>query len=267
MGARGGKDIGAPGCYLDDKLLLDVEQVAAISFPWGTSEDECTSRAAQDLARREENMTASMLSVEPLAGTWVDGIGEDRVELVLDAKGAGSIRLGDPSQFPEVGDPTQAFLVPSDVTGRTMLVKGGSMVPGFRYALIPKAGRASEMSFVLNAFAPWDEWCSLQPPIRGENCYSCMHDLGGGTVYVGDECGDRRGCYVTHAQFHLEVDCGRVELCSSSVSVCSCTKDECVGGFEPSLRYTAMLDPVDTSVLRLLAETGGEETRYLTRVE
>jgi hypothetical protein len=246
--------------------VVEVEDLPSIA--WRTSEEECTTRAAQELATREENMAANMLSVAPLAGTWVDGVGDERVELVVDAKGAGTIVWGDPSKFPEIGDPARPFLVSSDVPdGTGIRDRRVRMVPSFRYALIPKTGRASEMSFVLDRFAPWGEWCSLQPPIRNDNCYSCEYELGGGSAYLGEECGERRGCYVMYGRLHLQVDCGRAELCASQVGVCSCTKDECVDRGEPSLRYTAMLDPVDTSVLRLVAEGGMEPTRYLARAE
>ena len=233
------------------------------------SEEECDMIAAAQLdsKRQAENKE---LEVAPLAGTWLDEA-DERVELVLDATGRGSYLVGDDEELPAIDDPYEPYL---SSQGPEQIDPGRDERPigarrNFRYRVYPESGRASEMTFRYRNSEPWDEWCALQTPIRGDQCYACELALQGGRggSWLDDGCGTGPGCFTSNdANQMVQLHCGRAALCGSIFGVCTCSSEECWGTtIDSSGSVTVTLDPVDTNVLRLVDPNSGFSTRYLVR--
>jgi hypothetical protein len=261
----GGSGMLGPQCALPTDLEL-VQPEALETTSWN-SEDEC-DEAAESMRAEIEADAAAALDVKPLAGTWTDGIGDERIELVLDETGRGTLSFGDPVDLPKV-DPDTPYLSgigARDAHGVDKSSFSNSVVSGFAYGVIPRAGRASEMTFEIHGSEPWGEWCAAQEPVRGVACYACEF-RGNMTQYFGTECGERAGCYVGQSSEPsklIQAHCGRLALCASAQPNCWCTEDECMNTPIRTHSYKVTIDPLDATVLRF--DEGGS-TRYLTRQE
>jgi hypothetical protein len=209
------------------------------------------------------------LAVAPLAGTWVDDGMEPRVEVVLDATGAGTLLYGEFAELPPITDPDEPYLI--DVGANDMAafdranMQLGYRMPreGFRYSVLPDRGASSEMVFFIATTEPWSDWCAQQEPVRGANCYQCEFVGDGGTLFLRDACSVPDGCYAIVANELLPVHCGRTLLCGLT-QACTCDADECFAESVYSRKQLSVtLDPLDPDVLRLVGENG--EARYLRR--
>lgn len=255
--------------------------------------EECAEIGTALKDAHDAALQGEVLEVQALAGTWVVGSGVERIELVLEGTGAGTLRFGDEEYFPTISDPDATFLTigSHDASGVFGYEHLGQHM-GFAYSVIAENGRSSEMSFHISTMQAFEDWCALQSPVAsplGRACYACMADEG---VYslvtephsedgvVTDECGPQIGCYAgvseTGDAEELErVDCGRFELCIAPYhNACNCTAEECFANVEvrdqlTEYPYSVSLDPVDTSVLRLesLSELVAKTTFYLTKQE
>jgi hypothetical protein len=183
----------------------------------------------------------------------------------LDESGRGTLTLGEPAELPEP-DAEEAYLTDIgalDARG-VVIVRARALIHGFEYSVVPRNGRASELTFGIRSSEPWAEWCALQTPVRGPHCYGCEF-FADGTAVAGAECGDRVGCYVSqnsHPNQYARVHCGRSTLCGWRDSVCSCNKDSCAS--QPALtdEFVVSVDPFDESVSRFV---WSGNTRYLSR--
>jgi hypothetical protein len=245
----------APSCQLPWNFrIVELSELDTSSWP---SDDECDA----SVPPAEPIPT---LDVKPLAGRWSDGTGDERLELVLDETGHGTLTLGEPSEWPEP-EAEEAYL--SDIgalDARTMALPGyRTLLHGFEYSVVPVDGRASELSFAVGGSEPWAEWCALQKPVRGPYCYGCEF-VGGSGMFAGTECGERAGCYVGQSSDmdYVRVHCGRSSLCGWSVSVCSCNKHSCTSQHTLNHEFVVALDPFDEAVARLSLPG---DTRYLSR--
>jgi hypothetical protein len=239
-----------------------------------------TLKQAHDAA-----LEGKALEVVPLVGTWVDGSGSTRIELVLDATGLGTLRFGEATDFPEITDPDEPYLTTIGERDADQIFDLAhlSVRLGFGYRVIADEGRGSEMSFHINTMEPWEEWCGLQRPVQSpyaRACYACMYDAGKYSFFEdtpAEQCGDEVGCYegILESDPEKRVHCGRYELCVvPHHNVCNCTVDGCFANVAVNDQLTvypfsATLDPVETTVLRLasLSELREKTTYYLEKQE
>lgn len=276
MGNFGARSAGGgPGdgkitleCSLPKDLEL-VEPSELGSSTW-VPEDQCDS-AAETVRTTSAAEDAATLNVKPLAGKWLDGSGAERIELVVDETGRGTLRFGEPTDLPEfdANEPYLTMIGATDARGFDQFSYKSTLVSGFAYRVIPDQGRASEMSFGIRGSEPWSDWCAEQEPVRGIDCYACEF-RGDTTQYAGTECGANAGCYVGESaepSRYVRTHCGRLALCGGVSQKCWCTKDECMMNPSRTNGYKVTIDPVDTTVLRFNEEYATEGTRYLTRVE
>jgi hypothetical protein len=225
------------------------------------------------------------LEVAPLVGTWADGSGSARIELVLDATGLGTLRFGEATDFPEITDPDEPYLTTVGERDADQIFDLAHLTVrlGFGYRVIADEGRGSEMSFHILTMEPWEEWCALQRPVQSpyaRACYACTYDAGRYSFFEdtpAEQCGEEVGCYegVLDSDPAKRVNCGRYELCLDPYhNVCNCTVDGCFANVAVNDQLTvypfsATLDAVDTTVLRLasLSELREKTTYYLEKQE
>jgi hypothetical protein len=266
FGGAGGK--GARVCSLPSDFEL-VEASDLESGSW-RSDDECDSVAAEVRETFQADVGAT-LDVKPLAGTWTDGSGDARIELVLDETGAGTLTFGEAAELPEL-DPEEAYLTDIDARdGAEVEIVGYSpaLIPGFAYSVVAETGRASEMAFRIRDSEPWRDWCAAQEPVRGLDCYSCEPYLNS-ILSGGEECGENAGCYVAQSSQPdklVNVHCGRLQLCISAAPTCWCDEEGCTNSPIGTQAFRVTIDPVDISVLRFNDQSSSDGTRYLVREE
>jgi hypothetical protein len=259
MSAGGGS--AGPGCGLPPDTKLVSAEDYDVTRGLHSKPEECRKREA-DIERELETLFEPFeLSVAPLAGTWSDGEGDQRLELVLDEKGRGTLLFGEEIELPGFDDPEQPYLL--ELTPEQWAQAGRSEPnflkrQGFRYQVVPKNGRASDMTFAIFPSEPWADWCAAQTPVLGLNCYSCELRLDG--FLTGPEL-----CYQSSPNISdlevVESSCERLVLCANA---CVCTHDSCRAGAHDALLYRVTIDPVDVTVLRFGAE-GSMPDRYLVR--
>ncbi|WP_437685656.1 hypothetical protein [Sorangium sp. So ce176] len=243
------------------------------------SEEQCQEIGTTLKAEHDAARLGAELAVTPLAGTWVTGSGPERVELVLDANGQGTLLFGEPTDLPPITDPDEVYLTnreandAHDIFGLEHL----KIHPGFKYSVVAESGHGSEMSFHIWIMEVWEGWCAAQTPVSSpysRHCYACMVDEGGYSfITSGSVCEAPAGCYAGRSLDEEKlVDCGRLELCAlPNYNVCNCTADECFANLGRSASqltvypYAVTLDPLDTTILRLksLSELHEKKTHYL----
>jgi hypothetical protein len=256
-----GAGTGGSSCPVNPNQIVPADEARLSSD--AQSDEEC--EAVDETQRAEwEGNESRELDVELLAGTWIDESGSERVELVLDATGNGSYLIGVEVDPATIDDPQEPFLISQ---GPNQI---GVSIPrepfeNFRYRLYPVSGLGSQMKFLLRLSQPWDEWCAMQAPVRGDRCYGCELIFQAASSLSEVGCGELAGCYTAndHDQW-VRLHCGRYTLCASLDAVCTCTSEECRGSLSGSRTLTATRDPVDPNVLRL-DEGSGSDTRYLVR--
>jgi hypothetical protein len=249
-----GEGGASPSPDSDNFRIVELSQLDTSSWP---SDDECDASAPP-----EEPIPT--VDVKPLAGRWSDGVGDQRIELVLDETGRGTLTLGEPAELPEP-EAEEAYLTNIGALDARAPAHSSypALIHGFEYSVVPVDGRASELSFAVRSSEPWAEWCALQNPVKGPLCYSCEF-AGWSNTFAGTECGERAGCYVGQSAGtdHVRVHCGRRSLCGWSVSVCSCNKDSCTSQAALTHEFVVALDPFDEGVARFNLPG---DTRYLSR--
>jgi hypothetical protein len=165
------------------------------------------------------------------AASW-DGYAEayqfpdqsDRIRLVVDGSGVGTLQLGDSPALPPPTDPSVGY--PTDLNWDK---KGGSLwiipdvVTGFGYPLYDTRVEDSRIRLDINPYDVWAGWCALQQPIAdSRGYYGCVPDFA--TVSAnGDVC----TATSRDSQETFPIDCGKLNLCSTN-QVCACTGSGCV---------------------------------------
>ena len=244
------------------------------------AEEECEEIGTALEAAYDAALDGAELTVTPLAGTWVTGSGPQRIELVLDAQGKGTLLFGEPTALPEISDPEEPYLTNRDADDAEDLLGLGHLkrYPGFPYTVVSANGQGSEMSFHILVMETWDSWCQLQAPVASASAHACYACMGDDRLYsiVDDasSCDAPEGCYAGESLNEEDrVHCGRFELClMPHHSVCNCNSDGCFANLAATGQltvypYELTLDPVDTTILRLksLSELEEKKTYYLQK--
>ena len=230
------------------------------------SEATCDSEAAavkMEFAAHGSGGEAG-IDARSLVGTWSDGSGSTRIELVLEEAGTGTVKFGD-VPLPEF-DAEAAYLSGVGERDAAGLDRYGYLPPlvrGFTYTLVSSSWFGDDASFAFRATEPWDRWCEAQTPLRGAYCYSCVAG-GRRRAQRDDTCGELQGCFTfEELARQVRVDCGREALCMQGV--CWCSKDGCLADPTTFDSVSVRVDPTDPDVLRLDRDALGDATRYLQR--
>lgn len=144
------------------------------------------------------------------AFTFPDG--SDRVRLVLNANGQGTLQVGDAPLVPATTDPA---LGPPGVGNVEQSYQFAWLNAGFLYPLYAPNVEARRIRLGANYHDAWRDWCQMQTPFLSERLggYACAPDL---TV------GDDSGCFYSDGTGALvQMDCMRADLCGM-LSPCTC---------------------------------------------
>ncbi len=230
-----------------------------------SSEAECDEIAAA-IEERVGVVPASQPIPEELAGHWLGGEGEARIELVLDPSGRGQITLGEPAP-PPVLDVEGAYLSGLGEFDAAAIGRTGSAVQalsGFTYRVRAREALSGDTRINIELAEPWEKWCTLQLPVRRADCYGC--DFAGDTLYVGAWCEGTSACFVSQSKLGVRVHCGRLALCGATDSVCLCTEHFCTYNRELHGSFLVSLDVADPTRLRFDEDAIVPKPRYLQRV-
>lgn len=270
----------------------DMQVVEPAACSWTTidpnqgnpapDESECVGIGETLEAAHDSALEGPALEVALLAGAWLDASGGlVRVELTLDASGHGTLRFGDPADYPTPSASDETFLTTTGPADASNVFDQEHLRPqaGFGHTVITETGSGSEMSFHILTVEAWDPWCALQEPVYSPDAPSCHACTEVAPIYSftsGDACGETSGCYASDKEASEErrVHCGRVELCAMPYSsVCACSATKCFANVAMSGQlnwypYAAELDPVDNDILMLrsLSELNDKTTYYLERL-
>jgi hypothetical protein len=174
------------------------------------------------------------------AGNW-DGYAEaytfgssDRVRLMMDASGQGTIRFGDSPLLPPPTDPALSY--PAPFTDPAFVYPTG-LRDDVQYPLHDLTLTASRIRFGVDLFDLYGAWCEMQTPVPGTSVgYTCDNDM----IPVGttmDEGTDT--CHVTYPDGSVETqNCGHSVLCVGW-DVCDCTASGCTARQRPDETKTA----------------------------
>jgi hypothetical protein len=205
------------------------------------------------------------------AASW-DGYGEavsfpeagsDRVRLILNANGEGTLELGDAPPLPS---PTQAeggYLVDNGKFGAGEMAN--AFRDGFKYPVHEARVEAGRIRFGIDPLDIYGAWCALVPPVPNPQVpsgYACGPGGGGrstglDTCYFGFPSGDP----MVPDSVNVPVDCGIFELCIGA-GPCTCTASACAPHVTPSdanslanyhVIVDAAVDPAGTTLTGTLA--------------
>jgi hypothetical protein len=204
------------------------------------------------------------------AASW-DGYGEavsfpesgsDRVRLILNANGEGTLELGD---APPVPTPTQAeggYLVDTSAGGPG--TPTNAFRDGFKYPVHEARVEAGRIRFGIDPFDLYGAWCALVPPVpnpQRPSGYACGVS-GSANNLAPDECffdfptGDPMEPWLT-----VPTDCGIWVVCGGG-GPCTCTASACGPNVTPSdgisldnypVVVDAAVDPAGTILTGTLA--------------
>ena len=151
------------------------------------------------------------------AEAYVFSDGSDRVQLVLDSEGRGTVQVGARALLPPPSDPSMGYPPgPWNFEDNNGLVR---LQPGFRYPIYRARVEAQRIRLDADSHDIWREWCATQTPIginsAGE--HTCVPDLidphGQGCQYQDSGTGAV-----------VQVDCLRAVLCQTEPPCPSCTE-------------------------------------------
>lgn len=153
--------------------------------------------------------------------------GSDRVRLVLDANGAGRLRVGDaplapPATDPNLGYPAGSWSPPGDVS------LNHDLLAVFQYPVHDATIETGRIQLSVNPADPYAVWCALQTPVLDEATsngagatYLCALNRGGQFNKSGQDCVEQ-----AVGQADVPIDCLKWRLCTSE-QVCQCTATAC----------------------------------------
>lgn len=145
------------------------------------------------------------------AFTFPDG--SDRVRLVLNPNGQGTLQVGDAALAPAVTDPA---LGPPSVWNVDHSYQYAWLNAGVLYPLYAPNVEARRIRLGANYHDAWRDWCQAQTPFLSERLggYTCAPDL---TI------GDDTGCFYTDATTGalVQMDCMKADFCEMT-SPCTC---------------------------------------------
>jgi hypothetical protein len=139
--------------------------------------------------------------------------GSDRVRLVLNANGQGTLQVGDAPLAPAVTDPS---LGPPGVWDIEQSYQYAWLNTGFLYPLYEPNVDAKRIRLGADYHDAWRDWCAMQTPVYSQHLgdYSCAPDL---------TTEDDTSCFYTDAATGalVQIDCLRAAFCEM-VSPCTC---------------------------------------------
>jgi hypothetical protein len=185
--------------------------------------------------------------------------GSDRVRLVLNPNGQGTLQVGDAPMAPAVTDPA---LGPPGVWDLPTNYSFANLNPGFLYPLYAPNVEAKRIRLGANYHDAWSDWCQLQTPVFSTRLdgYACSPDL---TI------GDASGCFYTDGATGtlVKMDCLKDSFChmpspcscAATPMLCACTAGGCAtpdtstatGGF--FVKIDAALEDDGASLVGTLA--------------
>jgi hypothetical protein len=255
QGEGGAACVPMPSVEVVDPEQLDTSQ-------W-RSEAECDEVAA-DLEERAGVVPPSQPIPHELAGHWLAGEGEARIELVLDPSGRGQLTLGEPAPPPalDVEGGYLSGLGEFDTAG--IVSTAPRALSGFTYRVRASEALSGDTRIDIELAEPWEAWCTLQLPVRRADCYGC--DFAGDAMYVGAWCEGTSACFVSESKLSVRVHCGRLALCGVADSVCLCTEHLCTYNRDLHGSFLVSLDAADRNRLQFEEDLIVSKPRYLTRV-
>lgn len=254
------------------KVVLKMKTKLGVGIVLGALWVFACSEAPVDIGDENTRKTGETLS--DYEGSWA-GYAEaytfefagrsDRVRLLLDGQGNGSLQVGEGAASIPAVDPA----IP--ISGPWSTRPGGpasQLIGGYRYTLNDLRVEDRRLRFTLDPFEPIQPWCQVQTPepfcCVGEDLavvYRC-HLRAGGNSETGcakqaaNDTGDTN--YVPES---VPIDCGAATLCESA---CSCTETSCDTTLHPAwsaYQYTAdlALDEDGTAIVgTLVVRTGAD---------
>lgn len=187
--------VGAVGCSSDSDVDIGDGQTASH-----------TGEALTDYAAVWDGYA--------VAYTFADG--SDKVRLVVDAEGNGTLTVGDPLPPPTY----EAGSAPPAVA---------NIVPGFAFPVQSAKVEAARLRFGVGLNDAIEPWCEAQPPVPFDpsypDVYACMREF---AVLQDDN----------HCQ---ALDTGEVVNCDARIYcsyVCECTAESCRVGGNPAANAT-----------------------------
>jgi hypothetical protein len=179
------------------------------------------------------------LSLEDFAASW-DGYIEayelpstsDRVRIVLDEQGEGTVLFGDGEALAPPTDPDAAY-PPQAANDEYMDRSVDSVYEQIAYPVHEGRLEDSRLRLEIHLYDAISDWCALQTPVYDEinDMYHPVPNTGGGM--------DETGCYYLGPNGeHVSISCAKVSLSN----VCACTETACsINEGGPAVKLDGML--------------------------
>ncbi len=206
--------------------------------------------------------------------------GSDRVRLVLDGNGAGTLRVGDNTLLAPPTDPNVGY--PPDLTsGISLTGVYIGLRDDFLYPAHAAQVQTDRIQVGINPMDLEAAWCALQTPVenidttttgKGSDAITTTTTSYGCLPNSASESSDANGCALTGSDGQTTpVDCGKLALCEF-VMACQCTATSC--GIQAPADATpdeypyeldAALDTTGKNLTGTLNLSGTRITVHLTR--
>lgn len=182
--------------------------------------------------------------------------GSDRVRLVLDESGQGTMQFGDgpllpPPADPDVGYPPGDGAAFSGPAGPRPVLREGFLYPVHETMVADKRLRLSVRVSDL-----YEAWCALQTPVPlGQDAFGCLPN--DGFSWTADSC----------MVGSMPVDCGKLSLCLAGSGVCSCTATSCDAQPGPDTPFDAAFESAGAELVGtlIMPDSGARVTIRLNR--
>ncbi len=215
----------------------------------------CSSNRPVDLGEKNPKLSKSDLAA--YAASW-DGYveayqfedGSDRVRVVLDNQGHGSIRVGNRDLIGPPTDPTANY--PAQATDETSYAQ--SFWSGFNYTASNARVENERIRFESSSYELFSAYCALQTPYPSpldagvplSNClpYNFLFVLN----RVDDTCtipANTTNTGWTRGDPTVDVNCEQLAMCGG---VCTCTEAGCEIETPTNLSVDAALDDTETKL-------------------
>ncbi|HXU65253.1 MAG TPA: hypothetical protein VN962_26320 [Polyangia bacterium] len=196
--------------------------------------------------------------------------GSDRVRLVLDESGSGTLRVGDDTLLPPPTDASVGYPPTLGASGaQTSQVL--TLRDDFVYPIHSPRLEADRIQLGLDDLDFYAAWCALQTPVvrdpsSADSSYGCLPNLGGFSHPDGT-------CGLTNTDGStIPVDCGKLSLCNLQM-LCVCTATACsiptYTADQPPAQYPeeldAALDSTGQNLTGTLTVGGTRVTVHLQR--
>jgi hypothetical protein len=181
--------------------------------------------SGSDKSLGTDDPVGTTMSLEDFAASW-DGYieaydmptGSDRVHIVLDEQGQGTVKFGDGDALPPPTDPDTAY-PPAGVTANNAGVNERIAYPVYEPQLDD-----TRLRLKIDVLYPYKDWCELQTPIYDEvsDVYRCIPSVPATSI-------PDQGCYLSpggdpNSGERVPIDCAKIDLC---IGPCMCTQSSC----------------------------------------